>query len=78
MNLLKYSNGYGHLVMSITTLFIALIIVIAPSTDASTKAVGVGMMLTVSGAWFVPGAARQMAQASSDQGVADQENDKAQ
>jgi hypothetical protein len=60
-NILKYTNGNGHLVMSIVFGLIGLALILAPTTDAGTKGVGTGLLLTVSGAWFVPGAAKQIA-----------------
>lgn len=59
--MLKYSNGYGHLIMSVFLGIAGLILIIVPVTDAGMKAIGGGLLLTVSGAWFVPGAAKQMA-----------------
>lgn len=73
--LLKYSNGYGHLIMSVVMALIGLILIIAPITDASTKAVGVGLIFTVSGAWFVPNAARQVIREVT-QPLSTQEEDK--
>lgn len=48
--------------MSILFSIIGLILIILPVTDASIKAVGIGLLMTVSGAWFVPNAARQVVQ----------------
>lgn len=59
--LFQYTNGVGHLIMSILMALIGLALILAPGTDATTKGVGVSLLLTVSAAWFVPGAARQVA-----------------
>lgn len=61
-NLLQYSNGVGHLVMSILLIFTGVFLVVFPGLDATTKGVGISLILTVSGAWFIPGAARQVAE----------------
>jgi hypothetical protein len=58
--MLKYSNGWGHLIMSVVIAIIALIMILMPVTDAGTKAVGIGFLTTVVGAWFVPNAAKQV------------------
>ena len=60
MNLLDYSNGWGHLVMSALFAAIGLTLILVPWTDATTKSIGVSLLLTVSAAWFVPGAAKQI------------------
>ncbi len=61
MNLLKYSNGVGHLIMSLFFGTVGLIMTIYPALDPSVRGVGIGILLTVTGAWFVPGAAKQVA-----------------
>jgi hypothetical protein len=60
MNLMKYSNGMGHLLMSILTTITGLCLVLfAP--DAATHGIGVTLILTVQGYWFVSGSAKQVA-----------------
>lgn len=65
-NLLKYSNGVGHLIMSLFVGGAGLALILVPGTDATAKGVGFSLLLTVSGAWFVPGAARQAVEAVKD------------
>jgi hypothetical protein len=55
--LIKYSNGYGHLIMSVVTMAAALYLVNINQVILGTTLIGL-----VSSAWFVPGAARQVAQ----------------
>ena len=62
MNMLKYTNGVGHLIMSILIFSGGLVCILWPGADASLKGIGVGMLITVQSAWFVPGAAKQVAQ----------------
>lgn len=71
MNLLKYTNGVGHLVMSIVACIVGLALVVYPGTEASTRGVGISIILTVVGAWFVPGAARQVAEQVQQQVTSD-------
>jgi len=60
MNLLRYTNGMGHLIMSILSTITGLCLVLAP-TDATTKGIGVTLIMTVQGYWFVSGSAKQVA-----------------
>lgn len=60
MNLLRYTNGTGHLIMSVLTTITGLILALA-GTDAATKGIGVTLVLTVNTAWFVSGSAKQVA-----------------
>lgn len=54
MNFLaKYSNGYGHLIMSVVTMIAALYLV--SLHDTSLMGVGVGMISTVVSYWFLSG-----------------------
>lgn len=55
--LLKYSNGWGHLIMSVITMAVGVYLVIGPA-----KAIGAGLIATVTAAWFVPGSAKQVSQ----------------
>lgn len=59
--MIRYSNGFGHLIMSIIIALCGLTLILWPTTDAATKAIGISLLLTVSGAWFIPGAAKQVA-----------------
>lgn len=61
MNFLHYTNGVGHLIMSLFFGLIGLALLVVPGMDATTKGVGISLILTVAGAWFVPGAAKQVA-----------------
>lgn len=61
MNLLKYTNGMGHLLMSIVCMIAGIVLILYPNTDATTKGVGIGMLITVQSAWFVSGSAKQIA-----------------
>ena len=65
-NVLKYTNGKGHLAMSVLLLLVGLALVLF-SGDATTKAIGITLILTVQGAWFIPGAAKQVAYEVSKQ-----------
>ena len=60
MNILKYTNGVGHLIMSLATLGAGLALVLV-STDSTLRGLGVALILTVQGAWFIPGSAKQVA-----------------
>jgi len=60
INLSNYTNGVGHLVMSLVATATGLALILAP-TDASTKGVGVTLIMTVQGYWFVSGSAKQVA-----------------
>lgn len=60
MNILNYSNGWGHLIMSIAFLIAAMLLILFPSTPPDVKGIGIGLVFTVSGAWFIPGAAKQV------------------
>ena len=51
-SLLQYSNGWGHLIMSIVLLAVGLVLILVP-TDTQTKALGVGIITTVAGTWLV-------------------------
>ncbi len=66
-NLLHYTNGVGHLIMSIFLTLVGLVLIIYPGLPASTNGVGVGIILAVQAAWLVPGAAKQVAHEVSKQ-----------
>jgi hypothetical protein len=61
MNLLKYTNGTGHLIMSVLTTIAGLILVIFCKDNATMQGVGVTLILGVNSAWFVSGSAKQVA-----------------
>lgn len=56
-NILKYSNGWGHLIMSLA--FLAVGVYLTAFTP--NVGYGIGLITTVASAWFVPGAAKQVA-----------------
>ncbi len=56
--LFKYSNGWGHLIMSLVGMAIGLVLILVPQTDAATKGIGVTLIMGVFTSWFVPGAAK--------------------
>jgi hypothetical protein len=60
MNLLKYTNGVGHLIMSIISTATGLALILL-SNNPAIQGTGVTLILTVNGAWFISGSARQVA-----------------
>jgi hypothetical protein len=60
MNLLKYSNGWGHLIMSVVSMVTGLLLILL-TTGAMTRGIGTGLILTVQGYWFVTASAKQTA-----------------
>lgn len=60
-NLLKYSNGWGHLIMSLAAMATGLVMILA-TPDLTIHASGVTLILTASGYWFVTGAANKVVQ----------------
>lgn len=58
-NLLKYTNGRGHLAMSIVCMVAGVLIIIFAAAYAGYA---ITLMSMVASAWFVPGAARQVAE----------------
>ena len=58
--MLKYSNGWGHFLISVIFVVTGLLLIFF-SPDGTMKGIGVGILTTVVGAWFVPGAAKQVA-----------------
>lgn len=69
MNLLQYTNGVGHLIVTLAFAAIGTALILVPYTDAPTKGIGVALLSTVSAAWFVPGAARQVVYQVSKQNL---------
>ncbi len=61
MGFLKYSNGWGHLIMSLACLGVGVYLLIL-----GYATIGISLIATVSAAWFVPGAAKQVANGVSD------------
>lgn len=57
---MKYTNGVGHLIMSIVMTCAGLALILL-TTDATMRGVGVTLILTVQAAWFVSGGAKQVA-----------------
>ena len=47
--------------MSILFLFTGVFLVVFPGLDAGIRGVGIGLIGTVGSAWFIPGAAKQVA-----------------
>lgn len=62
MNILKYSNGFGHLLMSIICLICGVALVLFENGNATIQAIGIGLITTVSGYWFVTSSANAIAQ----------------
>ena len=65
--MLKYTNGVGHLVMSILMSLIGLALIMWPGLGAAMQGVGIGLILAIHAAWFVPGAAKQVAHEMASQ-----------
>jgi hypothetical protein len=61
MNLVRYTNGVGHLIMSIVCTISGIALILIPNLDATTRGVGVTLIMTVQGYWFVSGSAKQVA-----------------
>lgn len=57
---MRYTNGVGHLIMSILMTIAGLLLILLP-TDATTRGIGVTLVLTVQGAWFISGSVKQLA-----------------
>jgi hypothetical protein len=60
MNLLRYTNGTGHLIMSVVATIAGLIMILVPG-DPTVRGTGVSIILAVNAYWFVSGAAKQVA-----------------
>ncbi len=56
MGLLKYSNGWGNLLMSLASMGVGVYLIVA-----GYGTIGTSLIATVSAAWFIPGAAKQVA-----------------
>lgn len=59
MNLMDYTNGTGHLILSIVLILVGTAFVLVPYLDQSTRGIGVSIIITVMGSWFIPQAAKQ-------------------
>lgn len=57
---MKYTNGTGHLIMSVLTLIVGLCLVLF-TNDGTIRGLGVSLIISVHGAWFISGAAKQVA-----------------
>lgn len=62
MNILKYSNGFGHLLMSIVCLACGVSLILFENNNPTIQAIGIGLVTTVSGYWFVTSSANAIAQ----------------
>ncbi len=61
MNLWKYSNGTGHLIMSVVTVVTGVIMIMSCQNNPSIQATGVMLILTVNSTWFVLASAKSIA-----------------
>lgn len=60
-SLIRYTNGVGHLIMSVICTMSGIALMLIPNLDATTRGVGVTLIMTVQGYWFVSGSAKQVA-----------------
>jgi UPF0716 family protein affecting phage T7 exclusion len=60
-NIFTYSNGWGHLIITIFFATLGAVLILYPGATSTTVGIGVMLITTSSGAWFIPGAAKQMA-----------------
>lgn len=63
MGLLQYSNGWGHLIMSVVLCAAGLAMILVPYTDPSIKAAGCGILTSVGGYWMVTSSANAIIRA---------------
>lgn len=59
---LKYSNGYGHLIMSVAGLAVGVFLFVIGQPGYGWSCISI-----ILAAWFVPGAAKQVAHEVSEQ-----------
>lgn len=59
-NLLKYSNGWGHIIMSVALLAVAIVMIL--QRDNTLQGFGIGLVGTVAGYWFVTSSANAQQQ----------------
>jgi hypothetical protein len=50
-NLLKYSNGWGHLLVTLSTQVVAVVMLL--QHDATLNSIAIGLLMSVSGYWFI-------------------------
>jgi uncharacterized membrane protein HdeD (DUF308 family) len=55
-----YSNGWGHLIITIFFGILGTLLILLPTADPTSRGLGVALLTTASGAWFIPGAAKQV------------------
>lgn len=58
-NLLQYSNGWGHIIMSVSLLAVSVVMIL--QHDPTLEGVGIGLIGTVAGYWFVSSSANAQA-----------------
>jgi hypothetical protein len=56
-----YSNGWGHVVVTMFFGILGALLILFPTADATSHGIGITLITTASGAWFIPGAAKQVA-----------------
>lgn len=59
-NLLKYSNGWGHVIISVASLAVAVILLL--QHDPTLNGLAIGIITSVQGYWFITSAANTMKQ----------------
>lgn len=62
-NLLKYSNGWGHLIMSLALLATGIILILMH--DSTFSGIGIGLISSVAGYWFVSSSINQAVKQST-------------
>lgn len=67
-NLLKYSNGWGHLLMSLSSQVVAVILLL--QHDATLTGLAAGLLVAVSGYWFISSSANAQQVAAAQQAAA--------
>jgi hypothetical protein len=60
-NIFAYSNGWGHLIITVFFGALGALLILIPTSTPTSIGIGVTLITTASGAWFIPGAAKQMA-----------------
>lgn len=64
-NILKYSNGWGHLLMSISTQIVAVVLLL--QNNPALTGVATGLLVGVSGYWFISSSANAQQQVAAAQ-----------
>lgn len=67
-NLLKYSNGWGHLIMSVSSQIVAVILLL--QHDSTLTGLAAGLLVAVSGYWFISSSANAQQQVAAAQQAA--------